>query len=164
MLVYTLMYNIFNIEITSEMRKLFEVLKIYKNYFDFKNAKNFLEHKNKNNIIDLIFDVKSLYESLYIFFEIDLNISRNYLLKNLILNCIREFTSCASVSMFLISKKNDSLRFCIDYRKLNVLIIKNKCSLSLIDETLNCFINVTYFIKLDFKNAYHRSRIRKSDE
>ena len=47
---------------------------------------------------------------------------------------------------------------------MNILIIKNKCSFSLIDETLNCFINAAYFIKLDFKNAYHRTKICKSDE
>ena len=72
--------------------------------------------------------------------------------------------SRASASMFFVFKKNNNFRLCVDYKKLNVLIIKNKCSLSLIDETLNCFVNAAYFIKLDLKNAYHRIKIRKNDE
>ena len=119
------------------MRRLFEFLKSYKNYFDFKNAEIFLKHENENHVIDLMLDAKSLYKLLYILSEIELNVLKNYLLKNLTLNCIREFMSRASASMFFIFKKNDNFRFCVDYRELNALIIKNKCSLSLIDETLN---------------------------
>ena len=66
--------------------------------------------------------------------------------------------------MFFVFKKDDSFRLCVDYKELNALIIKNKCLFSLIDETLNRLVNAAYFIKLDFKNAYHRIRIRKSDE
>ena len=82
------MCNTSNVEITSKMRRLFEFLKNYKNYFDFKNAKVFFEHENQNHVINLILGAKSLYSSLYIFFEIEFDILKNYLLKNLILNCI----------------------------------------------------------------------------
>ena len=154
----------FDVEITFEIRRLFELLKNYENCFDFKNAEIFLEHKNENHIINLMFDAKSLYKSFYIFSETELDILRNYLLKNLILNCIREFTSRASASMFFVFKKNDNFRFCVDYKKLNILIIKNKYLFSLIDKMLNRFMNAVYFIKLDFKNAYYRIKIRKDDE
>ena len=164
MLVYILICITFNIEITFKMRRLFEFLKSYKNCFDFKNAKTFFEHEDEDHVIDLMLDAKLLYESLHTLFKIELDVLKNYLLKNLILNRIREFTSCANTLMFFVFKKNDSLRLCVDYKRLNVLIIKNKCSLSLIDETLNRFMNVAYFIKFDFKNAYHRIKIRKSDE
>ena len=66
--------------------------------------------------------------------------------------------------MLFVFKKNNSLRLCVDYKKLNALIIKNRCSFSLINETLNRLVSVAYFIKLDLKNAYHRIKIRKSDE
>ena len=82
------MCNMFDVESTSEIRKLFEFLKSYKNYFESKNAKTFFEHKNEDHVIDLISDAKSLYESFYTFSEIELDILRNYLLKNLILNRI----------------------------------------------------------------------------
>ena len=154
----------FDVEITLKMRRLSEFLKSYKNCFDFKNAKTLFEHENKDYVIDLILDAKLSYEPLLIFFETELDVLKNYLLKNLILNCIREFTSRASALTFFVFKKNDSLRLCIDYKKLNNLIIKINCSLLLIDETLNCFASAAYFIKLDFKNIYYRIKIRKSDE
>ena len=160
----------FDVEIIFEIHKLlellkgYELLKSYEDCFDFKNAKTLLEHENKNCVINLILDAKSSYESLYILFKIELDILKDYLLKNLTLNRIRKSMNRASASMFFVFKKNDSLRLCVDYKKLNVLIIKNKCSLLLIDETLNRFVNAAYFIKLDLKNTYHRIRIRKSDE
>ena len=164
MFVYVLICITFDVEITLEMRRLLELLKSYENCFDFKNAEIFFEHENENHVIDLMFDAKSSYEPLYTLSETELDVLRNYLLKNLTLNRIREFMSRANASMFFVFKKNDSLRLCVDYRELNALIIKNKCSLSLIDETLNRLMSAAYFIKLDFKNAYHRIKIRKNDE
>ena len=154
----------FDVEITLEMRKLFEFLKNYENCFDSKNAKILFKYENENHVINLIFDAKLSYELFYILFKIEFDVLKDYLLKNLILNYIREFTSRASASIFFVFKKNDSLRLCVDYKKLNALIIKNKCSLSLIDKTLNRFMSAVYFIKLDSKNIYHRIRIRKNDE
>ena len=149
------MCSIFDVKITSKMCKLFEFLKNYDNCFDFKNAKTLFKHENENYIIDLIFDAKSLYESLYTFSEIKFNVLRNYLLKNLTLNYIQEFMSRMNISMLFIFKKNDNFRLCIDYRKLNAFIVKNKCSFLLFNRTLNCFMSAIYFIKLDFKNAYY---------
>ena len=164
MLVYALICITFDVEITLEVRRLFESLKSYENYFDFKNAEILSEHENEDHIIDLMLDAKPLYKPLYILSETELDVLKNYLLKNLILNRIREFTSRANASMLFVFKKNDNLRLCVDYKELNALIIKNKCSFSLIDETLNRLVNAAYFIKLDLKNAYHRIRIRKSDK
>ena len=164
MLVYALMCNTFDIEIISKMRRLFEFLKSYENCFDFKNAKTLFEHKNKDHVIDLILDAKLLYESLYILFETEFDILKNYLLKNLILNCIQEFTNRVNALLLFVFKNNDSFQLCVDYKKLNILIIKNKCLLSLINKTLNRLMSAAYFIKLDFENACHRIKIRKNDE
>ena len=153
-----------NVEIMLKMRKLFTFLKSYENCFDFKNAEIFSEHENEDHVIDFLSSAKSSYKSLYIFFEIKFKILRNYLLKNLTLNYIWEFMSCANASMLFVFKKNDNFRFYVNYKELNAFIIKNKYSFLLIDETLNRLMNVVYFIKLDFKNAYHRIKIRKNDE
>ena len=104
-LVYALIYSTFNVENISKVHKLFEFLKNYKNCFDFKNVKTFFEHENKNHVIDLISDAKLSYELFYIFFKIEFNILKNYLLKNLILNCIQEFTNCTSALMLFVLKK-----------------------------------------------------------
>ena len=82
------MYSMFDVKITLKMRKLFEFLKNYKNCFNFKNAQIFFKHENKSHVIDFILDAKSLYESFYILVKIELDRLKNYLLKNLSLNCI----------------------------------------------------------------------------
>jgi len=81
-------------------------------------------------------------------------------LKNLTLNRIREFINLVNASMLFVLKNDNSLKLCVNYCDLNVIIIKNRCSLSLIKKTLNRLIGVVYFTKLDFKNAYYRIRIR----
>ena len=99
------MCNIFDVEIILKMCKLLEFLKTYKNCFDFKNTKTFLQHKNEDYIIDFILDAKLLYESLYTLSETELNILRNYLLKNSILSRIQAFISCTSASILFVLKK-----------------------------------------------------------
>ena len=62
--------------------------------------------------------------------------------------------------MFFVFKKNDELRLCVNYRKFNAIIIKNRYSLFLITEILNRLYEFKCFIKLNFKNVYYRIRIK----
>jgi hypothetical protein len=55
------------------------------------------------------------------------------------------------------------LRFCVDYRGLNNIILKNKHFLFFISETLNRLSGIKIFFKFDFRNAYYRIKIRKDD-
>jgi hypothetical protein len=64
--------------------------------------------------------------------------------------------------MFM-KKTNESLRFCVDYRKLNQLIKKNIYSLSLIDETLAHLSKTKYFIKLNIRQIFHRIKIANAE-
>ena len=86
--VYALICITVDVEITSEMRRLLELLKSYENCFDFKNAKTLFEHEDEDHVIDLMLGAESSYESLYILFETELDVLRNYLLKNLTLSRI----------------------------------------------------------------------------
>ena len=101
--------------------------KSYENCFDSKNAEMLFIHENENHVIDLKFDKKSSYDFLYAFSKKKFQVLRNYLLKNLALNRIREFFNFTETSILFIFKKNDNLRLCINYRNLNIIIIKNKC-------------------------------------
>jgi len=134
-------------------------IKNYNDVFDLKNAFIFLDHKKKNYDINLLLSKEFLYKSLYSFFKKKLDILQEYLLKNLALNRIRKFISFVNASMLFVLKSDNSLRLCVNYYDLNVIIIKNKCFLSLIKKTLDRLIDVVYFIKLDLKNAYYRIRI-----
>ena len=89
---------------------------------------------------------------------------RNYITNALKKNWIRFFNESIKASVLFIKKSDDSLRFCVDYRKFNEIIIKNKYLLSFFLKTLKRFAKARKFIKIDIRNAYHRIRIRKNDE
>jgi len=131
-------------------------IKNYNNVFNLKNTFILFDYKKKNYNIDLLLSKEFLYELLYFLFEKKLSILQEYLLKNLTLNRICKFINLIYTSMLFVLKSNNNLRLCIDYRNFNIIIIKNKFSLSLIKKTLNCLIDVVYFTKLNLKNAYYR--------
>ncbi len=130
-------------------------IKNYNDVFDLKNAFILSNYKKKNHDIDLLLSKELFYELLYSLFKKELDILQEYLLKNLALDRIRKFISLVNALMLFVLKSNNSLRLCVNYCNLNVIIIKNKCSLSLIKKTLNRLINVVYFTKLNLKNAYY---------
>ena len=52
----------------------------------------------------------------------------------------------------------------MNYKELNVIIIKNNYSLFLIFKTLNRLNRVKIFTKLNIVNAFNKFRIREDDE
>ncbi len=69
---------------------------------------------------------------------------KNYLIKHLNKDFISSSSALYASLILFIKKKNDSLRFCFNYRKLNALIKRDHYSLSLIDETLACIQESKY--------------------
>ncbi|GBM91439.1 Retrovirus-related Pol polyprotein from transposon 297 [Araneus ventricosus] len=59
----------------------------------------------------------------------------------------------------LVKKKNGSTRFCVDYRKLNEITIKDSYPLPWIDDTLDALNGIQWFSKLDLKSRYWRVEI-----
>ena len=89
---------------------------------------------------------------------------RRYLKDALIKGWIKYSVSLAGASILFVFKKNDDLRLCVNYRKLNAITIKNRHSLFLITEILDRLSGVKKFIKLDLKDAYYRIRIKIDNE
>ena len=54
----------------------------------------------------------------------------------------------------LVKKKDGSLHFCIDLRKLNTRTIKDAYSLPRIEESLDCLNGASIFTSLDLKSGY----------
>ena len=48
-----------------------------------------------------------------------------------------------------VKEKDGSMRMCIDYRNLNVVIVKNKYPLPIIDDLLDQLRNAKFFSKID---------------
>ena len=79
---------------------------------------------------------------------------KNHLKEMIEVGAIRKLSSPWASAIVLVRKKEGSLRFCIDLRKLNAQTIKDAYSLPRIDETLHCLGGATIFSSLDLKSGY----------
>ena len=52
---------------------------------------------------------------------------------------------------------------CVDYRRLNRVMIKNKYLLSRIDNLFDQLKGLSYFSKIDLRSGYHQLRIKEED-
>ncbi|MES9884250.1 MAG: reverse transcriptase family protein, partial [Sedimenticola sp.] len=89
---------------------------------------------------------------------------REHVKEMLDVGAIRESSSPFSSNVVIVRKKDGSIRFCIDYRKLNSRTTKDAYALPRIEETLHLLAGSRYFSKLDLKSGYWQVELREEDK
>jgi len=106
----------------------------------------------------------SIFESLYDMSQDELRVLKKYLKNNLIKDFIQVSSFFAISSILFVKKSSEELRFCVNYRDLNVMTVKNRYSLPLIRETLDRLTKIKYYIKLDIIAVFNKLRMTYEDE
>jgi hypothetical protein len=74
------------------------------------------------------------------------------------LGVIRPSSSPYASNIVLVRKKDNSLRFCIDFRQLNSLTVKDAYAIPRIEESFDALHGSTWFSTLDLKGRTWRTR------
>ncbi len=88
----------------------------------------------------------------------------HYLNENLNKDFIQVSCSQTIIFVLFIKKLEEELCFCMNYRDLNAITVKNQYSLSLISETLNHLSWAKIFIKLNIIFAFNQLQIKEENE
>jgi hypothetical protein len=108
------------------------------NVFFKKKADILSSHRKHDHRIKFEKDHESDYEyaSLYNFSKEKLLLVKKYLKEHLNNNFIESSIAFYASLILFAKKSDDELRFCVNYRKLNAIIKKNRYSISFIAETI----------------------------
>ena len=131
--------------------------------FSRQGANQLPPHRQNDHEISLIPDAKLPTGPLYDMSPLELQALKKYLDENLEKGFIRPSAS-PMVSPVLFVRKPGSLRFCVDYRKVNDITEKNRYPLPRINESLQSASKGKIFTRLDLRAAYNLIRIKEGDE
>jgi hypothetical protein len=76
---------------------------------------------------------------------------------------IQHSTSPFSSSVLLVKKKDQTWRFCVDFRRLNAITLKGKYLVPLIDDFLDELGQASWFTSLDLTVGYHQIRLKPGE-
>ena len=132
--------------------------------FDFVVVEKLASHRLYDHKIELIDDSNIVRSRVYSLSYVKLQKLKKYLEKNLRKDFINLNNFFYSSSMLFVIKFNDALKFCVDYRKLNVIIKRNRYFIFLIDEILIKLINCKYITKLNVIVVFNKFRMNFVNE
>jgi len=80
------------------------------------------------------------------------------------IGAIRESKSPFSSNVVIVRKKDGTIRFCIDFRKLNARTKKDAYANPRVEDTLHMLSGAKYFSKLDLKSGYWQVELDEADK
>ena len=132
--------------------------------FSKKRADTLPERRSYDHKIPLMEGKEPSYGPLYGMSRDKLLVLQKYLTENLKKGYIRSSSSPAASPVLFVKEPGGGLRFCVDYRALNAITIKNRYPLPLIRETLDRLSKAVIFTKLDIVAAFNRLRMAYGEE
>ncbi len=127
---------IFVMSLNELKKKLLIVYHDFLNVFDKEKTTQLLLHWSYNHKIELEEESQFSRSQLYFMLSHKLQKIKEYLEENLKKKFITLSKASFASSILFVEKKDNSFRFCVNYRKLNALIKRNHYSILLIDEVL----------------------------
>ena len=145
-------------------KKLSIVYHDFLNVFDREQTTQLLSHRSYDHKIKLEDKDQSSRSRLYLMLNHKLQKIKKYLEENLKKKFIILSKALFASSILFAEKKDDSLRFCVNYRKLNALIKRNRYSILLIDEVLARIQGSKYLTRLNIIVAFNKLRMSSESE
>ena len=132
--------------------------------FDEQESRQLPPHRPYDCAIELQPGSQAPWGPVYNMSPAERELTAKYVQDQLQKGFIRPSKSPASSPVLFAPKPGGGWRFCVDYRKLNEVTIKNRYPIPLIDELLESVNGATLFTKIDLRAAYNLLRIQEGDE
>jgi hypothetical protein len=141
-------------------KELWEFLDV----FSPKEAEKLPPHRQHDHDIRLLEGKTPPFGPLYPMSREELKALKEWLEENLRKGFIRPSSSPAASPVLFVKKPDGGLRFCVDYRGLNNITVKDRYPLPLIKESLNNLKGMRYFSKIDIVAAFNNVRVKEGQE
>ncbi len=145
-------------------KKISIVYHDFLNVFDREKTTQLPSHRSYNHKIELEDESQFSRSWLYLMSSYKLQKIKKYLEENLKKKFITFSKAFFASSILFVEKKDDSLRFCVNYWKLNALIKRNRYSILLIDEVLVWIQDSKYLTWLNIIVAFNKLRMSSESE
>jgi len=132
--------------------------------FDRAQSNKLPPHRFYDHKIELISDSTPPRCRAYRMFSAKLLKVKKYLNENLLKEFITSSQTLYSSPVLFALKANEDLRFCVNYRKLNVIFKRNRYSLPLIDEIIEKIVGCKHLTRLDIISAFNKLRMHLDSE